>query len=99
MPLYTPFWRPFSKKGGLFQSYTRYIFENIRVNRHTGVYVSFFGNIFQIAYCYVHHTMVRVNRHTGVYVSFFGNIFSDSTLLRALHNGGHNLAGCCGNLF
>ena len=47
----------------------------MRVNRHTGVYVSFVGNIFQIAYCYVHHTMVRVNRHTGVYVSFFGNIF------------------------
>ena len=24
---------------------------------------------------------------------------SDSILLRASHNGGHNLAGCCGNLF
>ena len=57
MPLYTPFWRPFSKKGRPFFKVIRVIFENMRFNRHTRVYVSFFGNIIQIAYCYVHHTM------------------------------------------
>ena len=58
------------KKGRPFFKVIRVIFENMRVNRHTGVYISFFGNIIQIA-----------------------------LLLRASHNGGHNLAGCCGNLF
>ena len=29
----------------------------------------------------------------------FRECYSDSILLRASHNGGHNLAGCCGNLF
>ena len=29
----------------------------------------------------------------------FREYYSDSILLRASHNGGHNLAGCCGNLF
>ena len=27
----------------------------------------------------------------------FREYYSDSILLRASHNGGHNLAGCCGN--
>ena len=29
----------------------------------------------------------------------FREYYSDSMLLRASHNGGFNLAGCCGNLF
>ena len=29
----------------------------------------------------------------------FREYYSDSILLRSSHNGGHNLAGCCGNLF
>ena len=29
----------------------------------------------------------------------FQEYYSDILLLRASHNGGHNLAGCCGNLF
>ena len=29
----------------------------------------------------------------------FREYYSDSILLRASHNGGLNLAGCCGNLF
>ena len=29
----------------------------------------------------------------------FRESYSDSILLRESHNGGHNLAGCCGNLF
>ena len=29
----------------------------------------------------------------------FREYYSDSILLRATHNGGLNLAGCCGNLF
>ena len=29
----------------------------------------------------------------------FRDYYSDSILQRASHNGGHNLAGCCGNLF
>ena len=29
----------------------------------------------------------------------FREYYSDCILLRASHNGGHNLSGCCGNLF
>ena len=29
----------------------------------------------------------------------FREYYSDCILQRASHNGGHNLAGCCGNLF
>ena len=32
-------------------------------------------------------------------ISVFGQYYSDSILLRASHNGGHNLPCCCGNLF
>ena len=31
--------------------------------------------------------------------NIFREYYSDSILLRASHNGGLNLAGCCGNLF
>ena len=62
-------WRPFFKV-------IRVIFENMKVNRHSGVYVSFFGNIIQIAYCYVHHTMVgTIWRAVVAICSNCGNLF------------------------
>ena len=49
------------QKMAAFFKVIRVIFENMRQrNRHSGVYVYYlmFGNSIQIAYCYVHHTMV-----------------------------------------
>ena len=71
MPLYPPFWRPFSKKWRPFFKVIRVIFENMR----------------QIIVTLV-----------STYI-IFREYYSDSILLRASHNGGLNLAGCCGNLF
>ena len=46
------------QKMAAFFKVIRVIFEKHETdNRHSGV-LSFFGNIIQIAYCYVHHTMV-----------------------------------------
>ena len=71
MPLYPPFWKPFSQKWRPFFKVIRVIFENMR----------------QIIVTLV-----------STYI-IFREYYSDSILLRASHNGGLNLAGCCGNLF
>ena len=67
MPLYPPFWRPFSKKK--WRPFFRVIFENM------------IQILVTLVYTYI----------------IFREYHSDSILLRASHNGGLNLAGCCGN--
>ena len=55
MPLYPPFWRPFSKKWRPFFKVIRFIFENMRqiIVTLVSTYI-----IFREYYCYVPHTMV-----------------------------------------
>ena len=56
---------------------------------------AFFSKVIRVIFENMREILVTL---VSTYI-IFREYYSDSILLRASHNGGLNLAGCCGNLF